>query len=132
MRHYTLDSTPATHYTTAIAANGGVETESFPGMRADGYGKIEGIRIKSKQNLAWQVEIMNDAGEPLYFKRFAATDATSYIISGSTDFYYSCDATCPIPNLTNATLTIGIRNLSDTAKTVDADGYLTLTLFIEK
>ncbi len=75
---------------------------------------------------------MKDAGEPLYIKKLNAVDATSYIIDGSTDFYYSCDAACPIPNLLNATLTVGVRNLSDTAKTADSGGYLTLTLFVEK
>lgn len=130
MRNYILNSTPATHYTTAIAANGGTETEVFPGLRADGFGCIDAIRIKSEENLSWQVEVLNDDGEILWVKRFAYTDAIE-VADGS--FYYQAfDLEMPIPSLTKETVTVGIRNLSGEPKTAGTSGALTLTLVIKK
>ena len=129
MRTIRLDSTPGTHYTTAIAGNGGTEIESFPGLRFDGFGKIEAIRIKSAENLAWQVEILNDSDEPEYIYRFAATDATQV---APNSWYYSASVSFPIPRSIEEQGTVGIRNLSSTAKTVDTGGALTLTLILVK
>jgi len=128
MRNYPLNSTPATHYTTAIAANGGTETETFPGLRADGLGSIKTVRIKSKENLEWQVEILNDDSEILYAHRFATTDATT--IGGIR--YYTASVDWLIPSLGIAGVIVGIRNMSGTAKTAGTNGALTLTLIIEK
>ena len=128
MRNYILNSTPATHYTTAIAGSGGRETETYPALRADGYGSILTVRIKSKENLAWKVELLNDDSEILYSHSFAEADATE----DGTTYAYSKIINWPIPSFTKPTITIGIRNMSSAAKTATTNGALTLTLVIEK
>ena len=71
---YNLSSTAGTHYTTAIAAET-VEKEDFPGLSGDGNGKIIGIAIKSKENLAWQVELYDKNDVMIAKYSFQTTDA---------------------------------------------------------
>ena len=127
MHNFPLSSVSATHYTEAIAPQG-VEIETFPGLPADGQGQITVIEIKSIDNLAWQIEIMNQDGEPKLIKPFAATDATQYVIDSVTYFFYSANVEFPISMDTPFGVKVAVRNMSDTAKTVGANMTVTLVL----
>ena len=134
--NYILSSTNGTHYSTAIAA-GSVESESFPGLRGDGNGKIQSIAIKSNENLEWQVELYDKDGYIIAKHSFAATDAQAVVASSVTYYYYTQTVKWLIPStIPNTTVEIGIRNKSGqpkiAANTTTGAGTLILTLNVEK
>lgn len=123
-----VKSVAGTHFTTAIAPSN-VETETSLGIRGDGKGCISAITIRSKENLAWQVEVYDANDTPLVYP-FEAPDATE---SGDYFYYSATDLDWPIPlTIPYETVTIGIRNMSGTAKTAGTAGELVVTLVLKK
>ncbi len=125
--NYLISSTNGTDYTTAIAKDGGTETETLDGLAADGQGEIKTIMIKSADNRAWQVEVLDTGSLPLYIQSFSENDGTLH----SGNYYYCASVAFPIPNFTpTRTVTVGIRNNSSIAKV--ANSTFVLTVAIEK
>lgn len=134
--NYNISSTVGSHYTTAIGA-GSVETESFPGLRGDGNGKIQAVSIRSQENLAWQVELYDKNNYILAIHPFEANDAQVVTESATDYYYYYAKVEWNIPlTVPYTTVTVGIRNNSGQAKTATNTttnaGSLILTLNISK
>lgn len=134
MTTYKLSSTTASHFTTAIAKEGGAENEVMAGLTADGKGTICGIKIESKENLPWGVEICTpNTDEAIMMHKFATTDAIFDL--NNVTYIYLADVQWPVPQQSDAvrTVSFNIRNHStDTAKTAGTDGALTLTVVLQK
>ena len=135
--NYTLSSTNGTHYSTAINGNGGVESETFPGLRGDGDGLIRSVSIRSSDNLNWQVELYDKNGYILAKHAFVASDAEETTESSDNYYYYSQNVEWNIPlTIPNTTVEVGIRNKSGESKTetntTTGAGSFILTLNIEK
>jgi len=134
MQTFKLSSTSASHFTTAIAAQQGAENEVMAGLAADGNGMVYGIKIESKENLPWGVEMCTPAtDEAIMMYKFSVDDAI--YDSNNATYMYLASVTWPIPQQSGGTRTVSfnIRNHDEsTAKTAGTDGALTLTVIIQK
>lgn len=132
---YQLISTAASHYTDAIAANGGVEIESFPGLRSDGWGCIEAITIQSLENLAWQVELQDYSENVLRKHSFTENDGQQLDVNGTMVWVYnaSLNPEWGVPSIpAYDTTPVGLRNMSSSAKTTGASGAVTVIITVRK
>lgn len=113
-----------THYTGALLENQ-VEIEAFPGMRGTEHGKILSVIVKSKENLKWQVEVYDYAGNIILSHAFAETDATVQEVSGITwyNYNYTPIESWGVPIVVPAeAVNVGLRNKSSQSKTAGDDG----------
>lgn len=131
--NYTLSTTTTTHYTDALAKGVG-ETETFPGLRGDGIGKIETVIVKSLEKLAWQIEVLDKNGNIVHKQTFTENDAIEKAISEVTYYFYSkSDLDWAIPlTIPNVTVEVTLRNMSETSKTAGTEGAVLVQLQICK
>jgi hypothetical protein len=120
-------STAATQYASALAQNA-AEVEALPGLRADGSQSIKSLSIRSRENLAWQIELLDETGNILSSHAFATTDATVKTISEVPYYFYTYtppEEWC-VPHTKDYQTDIAVRNLSAESKTAGSDGELVL------
>ena len=129
-----ISSLSATQFITAIAAEGGAENAVLAGLAADGKGLIYGIKVESKDNLPWGVEMCTpNTDEAIIMHKFATTDAIHDLNNDT--YMYLAEVQWPVPQQSDAyrTVSFNIRNHSaDTAKTAGTNGALTLTVIFQK
>ena len=124
---YAVSTTATSHYTGALIQDA-VESETIPGLRGDGQGAIKSIAVKSKQNLAWQVELYDDDGYIIEKHAFGESDGTL----ASSWYYYAQSVDWGIIQSLSDVVAMGIRNLSVTAKIAGASGQVVLTVRFTK
>jgi len=125
MFNFIITSTDGTHFTDAIAKDGGIETETGLGLPADGQGEIKSVMIRSADKRAWAVEIMDDDGNPMYIHKFDEDDATQY----SNENFYCASVNWLIPQRqTYPYVIVGIRNNSSIAKVASSTFVLKLSI----
>ena len=130
---YTLKAASATYYTTAIAGGGGIEIENFPALRSAGIGEITGITVQSVEKRAWAVEVQDYDENILSRHAFTEDEAVQVSVDDANlyTYYVSLDTPWPIPLIQGyETTPVGLRNMSDTAKTAGTDGAVTVILHV--
>jgi hypothetical protein len=136
--NYIVSSVSDTHYTGALVQNQ-AEEEEFPGLRGDGKGCIKAIIIKSRENLAWQLELWDADDNILDRVLFDPAEATEQLISGTTWFFYATPVQNAMPfkwaiplTVPKETVTVALRNMSAATKTAGDDGAVIVRLRIHK
>lgn len=134
MPAFVITSVAATHYTGALLENQ-VEVEAFPGLRGNEHGEIEGIIVKSLENLDWRVEMYDYSGNIINAHEFVSTDAIVEEVDEVTWYVYTYNPIeeWAIPVIVPAeAVNIGLRNKSSQAKTAGANGYVVVKFVICK
>jgi len=132
-KNYIVKSAAATQYTEALNI-GQAEIETMPGLRGDGCGCILGVQVRSKQKLAWRVELLDKDGFVIASHDFADTEGIQVTVDGDTLYnYYEFVDGWPIPaTAPNVTVSVALRNMSNTAKTAGAAGAAVVAMTIVK
>lgn len=133
--NYNLKSVPATHYTEAITT-GDYEQEYLPGFAGDGGGKVNHIAIKSKERLAWAIEVCDYDGNILAAHLFAEEDGRAAEITESgesvTYYFYDYEVRWGVPQLNGRAVPVNLRNYSSASKTAGTNGAVTVYFVVEK
>lgn len=133
--NHNIKSDPDTYYTEALDASDR-EQENFPAFSGDGKGKVVHLAIKSKENLAWVVEICDLDDNVLESHAFTEEDARPLVITeGGEDvtyYFYDTSLWWGIPMLFGRAVPVNLRNNSETAKTAGSDGAVTIFFVLAK
>jgi len=147
---------PALHFTDAIAANGGIETENIPLPDAIGAGGhcrsiLRHLVVFSTENLSWDVVLFGKKtfhlaplSEVNFLTSFRLTASTGVRFWPNGPFIYQApnidlpyadhdfdDRTLPPEERHGGILHLMLINRSVTPKSADAAGALTVLLYME-
>ena len=124
---YDVVSGSTTLFTGALV-NGAAEEEQIPGIRFDGKSQVVDVCVKSRQQLAWQVEMLKGDDIVSSF-RFEEDDATVKVIDGVTWYFYYEQVNWMSPRvIPNYESAFALRNMSSTAKTAGVNGAVELRI----
>ena len=133
MRRSTVrESVPATHYVKALQKNE-YEDANF-GLRSNGNGKIQHVRMRSKQLLSWQIGLTDFSGKLTRICTFSVEEGFPRQVDGVDYFYYVKDVNWAVPEEgpIDRTITVALRNLSTVAKTAGSAGEVKISLDIDQ
>ncbi|MBU2051533.1 MAG: hypothetical protein KKH61_21490 [Gammaproteobacteria bacterium] len=130
-QNWNVQSTPASQYTTALDL-GEAEKEDFPGFAGDGKGCIKHVAVRSLQQLAWGIEILDTSDNILASVEFEEEDARIAVVDEVTYYFYNREVDIPIPMLRSVAVPVNVRNNSSTAKNAGATGYITVYFVLDK
>lgn len=132
-KNYIVKSVAGTHYTGALNI-GQAEIEAMPGLRGDGCGCIIGLQVRSKQKLAWRVELLDKDSDVLAAHNFTEEEGIQITVSGNTTYQYTTvlDEWLIPPTAPNVTVNVALRNMSSTAKSAGTNGAVVVAMTIEK
>ena len=124
-----IESSLTTEFTTALVKNAS-EDEVFGRLRGDGFGEIRVVRVMSKQNLSWQVRLLNEDGEVIRFENFLSTSSCMREIDGVIWYFYVSTVYWMIPKgpQFKNVITVSLLNLSDDAKLAGTNGQVKVSL----
>lgn len=128
--NYNISSTSTSHYTEALDQFES-EQEDFPGFAGDGCGFVAHVAVRSLENLAWGVEILDNDDNILQSVTFTEEEAKVNVVSSVTYYYYNREVRWSIP-LTRRAVQVALRNNSSTAKTAGTSGAVTVYFVLEK
>ena len=124
---YDVVSGSTTLFTGALV-NGAAEEEQIPGIRFDGKSQVVDVCVKSRQQLAWQVEMLKGDDIVSSF-RFEEDDATVKVIDGVTWYFYYEQVNWMSPRvIPDYESAFALRNMSSTAKTAGVNGAVELRI----
>jgi len=129
-QNWNIKSTPTSHYTGALV-QGQAEKEAFPAFAGDGKGEVVHVAVKSKEPLAWVVEILDTADDIIQSVEFKEEDARLAVVDEVTYYFYDQQVRWGIP-LTRVAVNVNLRNNSTTPKTAGTNGAVTLYFVLEK